>query len=281
MMMIDLISADVLANGINIHYYRTGGEKPPLVLLHGITDDGLCWLPVAEVLSVTYDVVMVDARGHGKSEAPQHGYTFENLATDCAALIQALGLNKPFLLGHSMGAMTALLLAGLFPDLPGAILLEDPPAFWVSNFSTHNRPEHMTLMIEQIEADKRKTRDELLAEGRANNPSWSEAELDPWVNAKHRYSLNITGLFTSPDIISINFPILLRQITCPALLLSADHARGAAAEAGDLVEIKALLPHLQIVHITGAGHNIRRERFERYIEVVQGFLAEIQQNTVS
>jgi pimeloyl-ACP methyl ester carboxylesterase len=274
--MLDLISSDVLANEVKIHYYRTGGEKPPLVLLHGITDDGLCWMPVAEVLSATYDVVMVDARGHGKSEAPANGYTLENLATDTAALIRALGLTKPFLLGHSMGAMTALVLAGLFPDLPGAIVLEDPPAFWALNFSTRNRSEHVTLMIEQMEANKRKTRDELLAEGRANNPSWSEAELDPWVNAKHRYSLKITGLVTPPDIISINFPILLKQITCPALMLSADRERGAAAGEGDLVQLKALLPHPQIVHITGAGHNIRRERFGRYLEVVQGFLADIQ-----
>jgi pimeloyl-ACP methyl ester carboxylesterase len=79
----------------------------------------------------------------------------------------------------------------------------------------------------------------------------------------------------------INFPILLEQITCPALLLIADRERGAAAGEGDLVQLKALLPHLQIVHITGAGHNIRREQFGRYIEVVQGFLADIQQNTGS
>jgi pimeloyl-ACP methyl ester carboxylesterase len=275
-MMLDLISADVLANEVKIHYYRTGGEKPPLVLLHGFTDDGLCWTPVAEVLSAAFDVVMVDARGHGKSEASANGYTLENLATDSAALIKALGLNKPFLLGHSIGAVTALVLAGLFPDLPGAIVMEDPPAFWALNSSTRNRSEHVTLMIEQMEANKRKTRDELLAEGRANNPSWSEAELDPWVNAKHRYSLKITGLLSPPDIIAINFPKLFEQITCPALLLSADSERGAAAGEGDLVQLKALLPHLQIVHITGAGHNIRRERFERYIEVVQGFLADIQ-----
>jgi N-formylmaleamate deformylase len=279
--MLDLISADVIANGIKIHYYRTGGEKPPLVLLHGITDDGLCWMPVSEVLSTTFDVVMVDARGHGKSEAPANGYTFENLATDNAAIIKVLGLYKPFFLGHSMGGVTALVLAGLFPDLPGAIVMEDPPAFWATNFSTRNRSDHQKMMIENMEANKRKTRDELLAECRVNHPSWSQAELDPWVNAKHRHSLKITGLLTSPSINPIDFQKILAQITCPALLLSADLERGAAAGEGDLAQLKDLLRHLQIVHIPGAGHNIRRERFGRYIEVVQGFLAEIQHNTGS
>jgi N-formylmaleamate deformylase len=60
-------SGDVTANGIRLHYTRTGGDKPPLVLAHGVTDDGLCWTPVAAALAPDYDVIMVDARGHGRS----------------------------------------------------------------------------------------------------------------------------------------------------------------------------------------------------------------------
>ena len=67
-------SGDVEANGIRLHYTRTGGTKPPLVLAHGLTDDGLCWTPVAEALEAEYDVIMVDARGHGQSDAPETGY---------------------------------------------------------------------------------------------------------------------------------------------------------------------------------------------------------------
>ncbi|HND49949.1 MAG TPA: alpha/beta fold hydrolase, partial [Anaerolineales bacterium] len=74
----------VFVNGIKIHYYRTGGNKPPLVLAHGITDDGMCWSPVAEVLAKDFDVVMVDARGHGKSDAPEDGYTLQNLGAELA-----------------------------------------------------------------------------------------------------------------------------------------------------------------------------------------------------
>lgn len=88
-----------------------------MVLVHGITDDGLFWSPLAEVMTVNMDVIMVHVRGHGKSDAPADGYTLQTMAFDLAVLIQALGLEKPVLLGHSMGAMTALMLAGLFPDL--------------------------------------------------------------------------------------------------------------------------------------------------------------------
>jgi N-formylmaleamate deformylase len=116
-------------NGLRLHYTRTGGEKPPLVFAHGVTDAGLCWRPVAEALAAEYDAIMVDARGHGRSDAPERGYGPAEQAVDLAGIITALELERPAVLGHSMGAATALVLAGTYPDLPGAILLEDPPAW--------------------------------------------------------------------------------------------------------------------------------------------------------
>ena len=78
-------SGDVVANGIKIHYNRTGGDKPPVVLAHGFTDNGLCWTRAAQVLEQDYDVIMYDARGHGFSDAPESGYSTEDHAADLAA----------------------------------------------------------------------------------------------------------------------------------------------------------------------------------------------------
>jgi len=75
-------SGEVEANGIRLHYTRTGGAKPPVVLAHGFSDDGLCWTPVAEALAPEYDVIMVDARGHGRSSAPEQGYSATIQAAD-------------------------------------------------------------------------------------------------------------------------------------------------------------------------------------------------------
>lgn len=58
--MSDWLAEDIHANGIKIHYNRTGGSKPPIVLCHGATDNGLCWTPVASALEVNYDVIMPD-----------------------------------------------------------------------------------------------------------------------------------------------------------------------------------------------------------------------------
>jgi N-formylmaleamate deformylase len=125
-------SAFVEANGLRLHHTRTGGAKPPVVLAHGVTDDGLCWTPVAEALAAEYDLIMVDARGHGRSEAMEGGFGVAELASDLAGVIAALGLRRPAILGHSLGAATALVLAGTYPEAPGAILLEDPPAWWAT-----------------------------------------------------------------------------------------------------------------------------------------------------
>ena len=104
-------AGDVAANGIHLHYTRTGGAKPPVVLAHGVTDDGLCWSRVAEALAPRYDVIMVDARGHGRSQAPEQDYRLAAQAADMAAVIAALGLVRPAILGHSLGAAMALVLA--------------------------------------------------------------------------------------------------------------------------------------------------------------------------
>src|ERR1051326_8410001 len=105
-------SGEVHATGLRLHYTRTGGAKPPLVMVHGFSDDGPCWTPLAERFEADYDVIMPDARGHGFSEDAED-YTPAAQAADLNGIISALGLHKPLILGHSMGAVTTMTLAGL------------------------------------------------------------------------------------------------------------------------------------------------------------------------
>jgi len=83
------------ANGIDVHYHRTGGDKPPVVLLHGLMTKGACWTPLAQALEEEFDVIMPDARGHGNTSAPEHGYRYDDLAADIESLIDELGLASP------------------------------------------------------------------------------------------------------------------------------------------------------------------------------------------
>lgn len=270
-------SGDLDANGLRLHYTRTGRDsgKPPLVLAHGISDDGPCWTPVAEALAADYDVVMADARGHGRSEAPgrDNDYGHAAQAADLIGLIAALGLTRPILLGHSMGAVTTLAVAGLAPDLPAAILVEDPPPSLLSANSNAGQDADLRAGIRSwLLAIKRQTRDELLAGGRAQNPAWSEAELQPWADAKARMAPGVVSLLDPSPAPSLDWPRLLGQIACPALLITGDPALGAIATPVDVAHLQTVIPGLHLAHIPGAGHNIRREQPGRYLAAVRAFL---------
>jgi pimeloyl-ACP methyl ester carboxylesterase len=263
-------SGDIEVNKLKLHYTRTGGDKPPVVLAHGFSDDGLCWTPVAELLEADYDVVMVDARGHGKSDGPKRGYGSAEHAGDVAGVITGLGLKRPAVLGHSMGAATALVLAGTYPDLVRAILLEDPPMWWATppKDKPGRRPSHFGDWIVDL---KRKTRDEMIASQRAQSPTWSEAELGPWADSKLRLSFNVLSRGKSAPL---DWPATVRHITCPTLLITADPEQGGLVTPEAAAALQALLPQTRVAHIAGAGHSIRREQFTRYMEVVKAFLTE-------
>ena len=273
--MVQWTTGNIDAHGTKLHFYRSGGSKPPLVLVHGITDDGMCWSPVAEVLSGEYDVIMVDLRGHGKSDAPEEGYDLVTMATELSELITGLGLESPVVMGHSLGAVTALTLASLTPDLPLAIVLEDPPTFWRERPPSAEETGIRAWMRTWFNDLKRKTRDDLVEMARSQNPGWSEAEIEPWADSKHRFSLTITQMIDPEETVPADFPQLLGRITCPVLLITSDPERGAIVKDDDVSELQKLVPHLKRAHIPGAGHNIRREQFSRYMEILQAFLSQI------
>src|SRR2546423_15575614 len=99
---------NVQANGITIHYHRTGGNnKPSILLLHGVTDNGLCWSRVAHDLEGSYDVTMTDARGHGRSGISATEFSVALLASDAAEAVLGVELGKTLLFWDSMGSSTS------------------------------------------------------------------------------------------------------------------------------------------------------------------------------
>ena len=258
-----------------LHYTRTGGAKYPLVLAHGFSDDGLCWTSAAEQLAQAYDVIMVDARGHGHSDMPENVKNYGPLeqADDLAEVITALRLEHPLLLGHSMGATATLTLAGRYPDLPRAIALEDPPPWW------KNAPG-LTPFNEQWKKDmrtwltnlKRQTPEAIVAAQHLESPNWPEVDLGPWAVSKLRFALRFLDRVRSAPI---DWPSLLKGIKCPALLITAEPERGAMVTPADATALQTLLPQLRTVRIAQAGHSIRRDQPARFLEAVSAFFAEL------
>lgn len=92
-------------NGVSLYHELHGGSGEPLVLVHGYTGDITDWRHQLPEFSRTHRVLVMDLRGHGRSEAPKDrsSYTIEQMANDVEALVGQLGVERYHLLGHSMG----------------------------------------------------------------------------------------------------------------------------------------------------------------------------------
>jgi pimeloyl-ACP methyl ester carboxylesterase len=259
----------VLANGIRIHYWRTGGDKPVLILAHGFSDDGLCWTLFAKELEADYDIIMVDARGHGLTDPPTASDTTDAQCEDLAGLIRELGLEEPIIMGHSMGSASTAWFAARYPDAPRAIILEDPRLTpWPGGGPGHGADEAAILERQAgILAQNNRTYAEIVAEGREKNPLWEPAECEWWAPSKQRFHPYLVHrrLGERPGTDE-----LLPKITAPTLILKAD-AEGELREQNEAAAAK--LPNGRLVHVAGAGHCVRRDRKAEALRLVTEFLA--------
>lgn len=256
----------LLINGIRIHYTRTGdGSKPPLVLAHGFSDNGMTWLPVARDLEAEYDVLLPDARCHGLSARVQPGDVID-MPADLAGLVGALGLEQPILGGHSMGGSLTSAAVVRFPGLARALILEDPG--WhdprPSGESSGMNPFRMFLQTAATQS-----LEEIMAKGRADSPTWPEVEMRPWAESKQQLDLDI---FTAEHAPEMGWRDVARGISCPTLLLTADTSKGAIVTTEMAAEAAALNPLIQVVNVPGAGHCIRRENYPAFMAAVTHFL---------
>jgi pimeloyl-ACP methyl ester carboxylesterase len=109
-------------NGCNLHYTDQGAGEPVL-LIHGLGSSGRDWEHQLPALLPDYRVLCLDMRGHGKSEKPKGGYSVKAFAEDCLAFIAFMQLDKPHIVGISMGGMIAFQLATDQPDVPASLTI--------------------------------------------------------------------------------------------------------------------------------------------------------------
>lgn len=99
--------------------------SPPLVLIHGWTGDHRIFTPQIEHFANSRHIVAVNLRGHGDSDAPKQEYTIEGFADDVAWQCGERKLEKPLIIGHSMGGSVALELCGRYPELASGLVMID------------------------------------------------------------------------------------------------------------------------------------------------------------
>jgi N-formylmaleamate deformylase len=251
------------AGGVDIHYLRTGRARPPLVLLHGLAANGACWSPLARALEPDFDVVMPDARGHGTSSAPPGGYGYDDHASDVIGLIEGLGLAAPFLLGHSMGGMTAAVVASRLGNAIGGAVLADPTFL----SPQRQREVYESDVAEQHRRRLRLDRDQVLAEERARHPRRSSETVELLVEARMLTRMSAFDVLAPPNP---GYRRLLSAIRVPILLVTGD--AGAVVSPGTARELQRLNPRVRFERIRGAGHGVPYDQPARFEAVVGSFL---------
>ncbi len=260
--MTNWTSAVCHANGIDIHYLRTGGAKPPVVMLHGLTGSGACWSPLARALEAEFDVVMPDARGHGNSSTPPNGYRYEDYASDVIGLIQGLGLAAPVVLGHSMGGMTAAVVASQIGTALRGVILADP---------TFLSPERQREVYESDAVEQHRQflsldKATVLAQARGRHPHRSPEIVELVTEARMKTPIHAFDVLTPPNP---DYHRLVSAIPVPILLVIADKGVVSLETAR---ELQNLNPRLRVEQIQDAGHGLPYDQPERFEVAVRAFL---------
>ncbi|MFE1174939.1 alpha/beta fold hydrolase [Streptomyces sp. NPDC058773] len=214
--------------------YRVWGEEdaPPALLLHCLGEDGEDWRGVVGRLAGTHRVLALDQRGHGHSDWPGD-YGFTQWRDDVIGFLQALGLERVTLIGHSLGAVAALLVAAERPDLVGRLVLEEvPPPVPADG------PQEVPEQPAGPQSFDWQAKVAVVAEHSAPDPVWWQA---------------------------------LAKITAPTLVIGGGDTGQAAR--GHLDELTERIPDARLVTVEGAGHLVHEERPGEFLAAVNSFLA--------
>ena len=252
---------------------------PQLVLLHGITSSAAAnWPSIAHWSQRSWRVIALDARGHGLSPRWQPQQLLragQQLVDDVVEVLEYLqptptaGL-KPILIGHSMGAATAAVVASQRPDLVSALVLEDPARYGTRSPSEllrrgQARANHVRRTLVDLPASLAAL---LENAGTPGQPSAQEALPALWASQQMDQSLLETGV-VAPEV---EFTQLMQSITLPTLLLTGDRRGEARVGAQLLAQLMEQNPHICGQVMPGAGHQVRRANPQAYYDVVDAFL---------
>jgi len=253
---------NVHANGIRHHLVRYEGSGPTLLLIPGITSPALTWGFVAERLAEAFDVHVLDVRGRGLSETGDLDYTLDAMAADAVALAEIL--EQPIVMGHSMGARTAIRAVATKPDVFKGAILVDPP---VSGPNRRAYPSPWAWYGDSIKmAVKGCTKEDM----RAYCPTWSDDQLAlraEWLHTCHWGAIRTAYDGFHTDDIHADVP----KLTIPTRLVIAGNAPVIQDE--DEAELKALLPSMEVRRVEGAGHMIPWDNLEGFLAATMDFTA--------
>lgn len=261
------VREDVIeANGQRIAITRFG-QGPALVLLHGIGSRGSSWLPIAERLARSYDVIAIDQRGHGGSSHPEQGYLIPDYAADLAGVLDQLGLETPLIMGHSLGGMVTLEWARRHPGRAAALVIEDSPM-------RRGGPGVEALFDDWI-ALSSMTFDEARSHYASEYPDWTGDDLDRRAQAIVSVAPGVFREMKSDMVPQGGASVIATYagIESPTLLVYGEIESGGTVPEFDAQTFFQTLPNVEIAQIPDGNHSLHRDTSDAFLAIAEPFLA--------
>jgi len=256
-------TGDVVLNYLEV------GDGPPLVILHGGPADRRDWSEEIGLLAHRWRVLIPDLRGHGRSSWPEdRAYGYDRFVADAKSFIEAIG-EPVILIGHSWGGMAAIGVAGSYPELVRAVVLEDPG--------------HLSDAV-GVNTDPYSDVRDLLRSGASlegliaeySKGAYNMDAVTARVRAVQSQALDpeyLTTIIEWTQFDEFDPESVASQITAPVLLMHADPDHGMVVLPDSGAErLRASIPDCTYVRMVGAGHQIRRTTPTQFRRVLFDFL---------
>jgi len=270
-------SCNIVLRQMRFHFLEWGApDAPPVVLLHGGHQSAHSWDLVSLHLAQKYRVLALDQRGHGDSEwARDVEYSNHNMALDAEAFIAAMGLQRPVLIGHSMGARNSMLLARRdHAYLRAMVIVDVGPEVTergraaIAGFVQANQEfddlEHFVANVRKY--DPYRPREHIERTVKYNMLQRADGKFVSKCDSNPRKLGIVRG--TGPlDNITLDDA---RDFNLPVLVVRGETSNILAPDAAE--RFRDALPHGTLVTVPNCGHNVHGQNTKGFIAALNHFL---------
>ena len=246
-------------DGLKLYYERAGSGDPELVFVHGWCCDRTAFQQQLDHFARTNAVTALDLRGCGRSDRPDDGYAISDFADDLARFCAEVKIDKPVVIGHSLGGMVAVELAARYPSVPRALVLVDPGPI----DPLPNTVKIFSAFAEQLAGPSGEdVRREWVQDMGARDEELARRIVELMCAAPLAIATAVIR-----GVIGWNGVGALALCTVPTLLL-----RSFLGDSPDAVRLRTIKPDLEVGITVGAGHFHQLEVPEQVNAMIERFL---------
>ncbi|MBX3569545.1 MAG: alpha/beta hydrolase [Rhizobiaceae bacterium] len=252
-----------LPNGVSLAYVEMGApDGPPTLLIHGYTDNSRSWSLIAPHL-MKRRLLAIDLRGHGKSDAPRCCYGYLDFADDAALFLDAMGVSKADVIGHSLGSLAGQMLAAQHPEKVRDLVLISSTTF-VGSGPGSWLWDNVTKLTAPIDPDSQFMKDWYANPNPVDEDYLTRERTESAATPLHVWTGVLWGLAVSD--LTATAPL----VKAPVLVLWGD--QDGLFDLSHQEKLEKAYPEARFEVFAGAGHNMFWEFPRDAARIISDFL---------